>query len=165
MGDGDECFLGDKHHGLAPRCVKHTEYKSQPSWEQMECDFFSQSNRKKWDNSPQLIHCTLKTHYSWRRNGKSLVPKTERNTQLKVKTLAETSFFSCVKFLITQTLLTRCLCWRGALCEFAGGHSFSGHPPAVKHVFTHTCKYRISSQLLYLTQNKHRAHSHRPLQP
>lgn len=28
------------------------------------------AQREKWDNSPQLIHCTLKTHYSLRRTQK-----------------------------------------------------------------------------------------------
>lgn len=104
MRDWDKHFFGANWDNLALHCIKQTEYKSQPRWEQMECEFLlrAQRQREKWDNSPQLIHCTLKTHYSLRRKWKkNLLPKTERNTLLKVKTLTQTSrFSSSVKFLL-----------------------------------------------------------------
>lgn len=46
-------------------------------WELMECEFLLRAHRQKeeWDNSPQLIHCTLKTHYFLSRKQKTCSPR------------------------------------------------------------------------------------------
>lgn len=62
---------------LSLQRMKQTEHRSVPRWEQMECEFLLRARREneKWDNSSQLIHCTLKTHYFLRRKQKTCSPR------------------------------------------------------------------------------------------
>lgn len=62
---------------LSLQRMKQTEHRSVPRWEQMECEFLLRVRREneKWDNSSQLIHCTLKTHYFLRRKQKTCSPR------------------------------------------------------------------------------------------
>ncbi len=146
VGDRDGRFLCAKRDDLALHNIKQTEYKSQLRWEQMECEFLLRAHREreKWDNSPQLIHCALKTHYSLRRKRgkKNLLPKTERNTLLKVETLAQTACFSsCVKFLLcTVQRIWLVVFIDDELCTSLAEatHGSPGHPPTQTHAHTHT---------------------------
>lgn len=76
----DERFADGRWVHLARRpfsSAYETEHRSVPRWEQMECEFLLRARREneKWDNSSQLIHCTLKTHYFLRRKQKTCSPR------------------------------------------------------------------------------------------
>ena len=100
-----------------------------PAWmcEQMECGFLLRAWRESetWDNGPQLIHCTLKTHYSLKRNQKKPAPWDGKKNGAWGEDLGENSLFllMCeISFMQSSVDLTRCLYWCGALQEPGGGH-------------------------------------------
>lgn len=146
--DRDGRIHGGKQDDLVLRCIKQTEYKLHPRWEQMECEFllWAHTHTQKWDNSPQLIHYTLKTHYSVRRKlkKKSCSPRCKETLCLRWRPRHELPGFPCVrKFFNTQfsrfgslSLLMRS-CVRALM---VGTSSSPGHPltrPPVKHTHTH----------------------------
>lgn len=109
--------------------------------------------RETWDNSPQLIHCVLKTHYCLRRNleKKKCSPRRKEILRLRWRPWHNLPGFPQV--------------WNFFYAQFSGLDSLSlltsgfvrrspglqrTHSPAVKHTHTHTHLTIWWTQLLYL---------------